>query len=74
MNRDQCCGIYPNRRPYDSTSQECCEVDQAKQLGIFGNLLEYSVMNAGTCEAKKGGKVVQSFAGNPHLYFEVQKV
>ena len=65
---------YPNRRPYDSTSQECCEVDQAKQLGIFGNLLEYSVMNDGTCEAKKGGKVVQSVAGNPHLYFEVQKV
>lgn len=74
MNRDQCCGINPNRRPYDSTSQECCEVDQAKQLGIFGNLLEYSVMNDGTCEAKKGGKVVQSVAGNPHLYFEVQKV
>ncbi|CAG5111098.1 Oidioi.mRNA.OKI2018_I69.chr2.g5434.t1.cds [Oikopleura dioica] len=73
MDRDKCCGIYPNRRPYSSTEQECCEIDQSAFVGeISGRLLEYSVTKMDTCEEQKGGRVVQSAQGNPHVYFELK--
>jgi len=62
-NKDKCCGIYPNRNPYDSSAQDCCETTDP----TTGNK-SYKKMQVGKCE-DFGGRVVVSEAGNPHSYF-----
>lgn len=65
-DKDSCCGIYPNRYPYDSTLNDCCRTqirdpDTLKQIDVF------SVQQAGVCSGA-GGDVVRSLEGDPHTY------
>jgi hypothetical protein len=63
--KDHCCGIYPNRYPYDPNFNECCRVKafdgDAKEVTIF------SVQKLSTC-AGLGGEPVVSTDGDPHSY------
>jgi len=67
-NKEKCCGIYPNRYPYDINFNDCCQSngfdDSGKQFDIF------SVQPAGRC-GPAGGLVVVSEPGNPHSYVAV---
>lgn len=58
--KDQCCGRYPNRYPYDENFKECCQTG-AEGLEVFG------LVSRGDCDAK-GGRVVVSAAGDPNSY------
>ncbi|CAG5079232.1 Oidioi.mRNA.OKI2018_I69.PAR.g9203.t1.cds [Oikopleura dioica] len=61
QERDQCCGIYPNRRSYDKEVQECCQTD------LF-EVFKYKLVPKDTCQ----GKVVVSVQGNPNEYIPAQ--
>ena len=70
-DKDRCCGIYPNRYPYDENHKDCCKttaVDgDANAVDIF------SLMPAdGRCE-DSGGEVVVSVDGDPHQYINANK-
>jgi hypothetical protein len=63
--KDKCCGIYPNRYPYDSNFKECCQTDAHD--GDANPMLDFSLTKSGECEGE-GGTVVVSEEGNPHSY------
>lgn len=67
-NKDECCGIYPNRYPYDSNFKECCQEDQIDGNGDV--TLAFNLMKSGECE-EADGTVVVSEEGNPHSYVAV---
>jgi len=64
-DKNRCCGIYPNRYPYDDNHKECCQStvidDQGDQVNVF------SLFQRGECTADIG-TVVVSEEGNPHSY------
>ena len=33
-DKDQCCGIYPNRYPYDTNFKECCQTKAVDHTGM----------------------------------------
>jgi len=65
-DKDRCCGIYPNRYPYDTFHKNCCRTKQfdhdSNQIEVFGLM-----PNNGMCE-EAGGDVVVSVDGDPHHY------
>lgn len=67
--KDNCCGIYPNRYPYDTNFRDCCRTKvidaDAKQVDFF------SLIRKNECKAV-GGDVVVSKSGDPHNYHVVQ--
>jgi len=67
--KDHCCGIYPNRYPYDSNFKECCQEDIFDQNA--DKTLAFNLMRSGECE-DAGGLVVVSEEGNPHSYVAVR--
>jgi hypothetical protein len=65
-DKDKCCGIYPDRYPYDTNFKECC---QTKAVDHQGDQLDvFSLLQAGECT---DGTVVVSEPGNPHSYVAV---
>lgn len=53
-----CCGVYPDRYPYDPTLRECCEVDQVDEfLQAFVKVETLTPM--GTCESDHNGKFIE---------------
>jgi len=64
-DKDNCCGIYPNRYPYDKTIRDCCQTSSFDGSG--GQTKAFSLVGAGECD----GTVVVSEAGNPHSYVAV---
>merc|ERR1711935_1141968 len=58
--KNQCCGKYPNRYPYDDNFRECCQTG-AESLEVFG------LVGLGDCSAA-GGRVVVSAEGDPNSY------
>jgi len=70
MNHDKnkCCGIYPNRYPYDTDFKECCQEDVIGENGEPSNL--FNLVRSDEC-AEIGGTVVVSEPGNPHSYVAV---
>lgn len=68
-DKDSCCGIYPNRYPYDQNVNDCCRTsmtdpDTLKPVDVF------SVQQIGVCSGA-GGEVVRSVEGDPHTYINV---
>jgi len=67
-DKANCCGIYPNRYPYDITFNDCCQSSafnaDAKKVDVF------SIQQKGVC-GPAGGTVVVSEPGNPHSYVAV---
>jgi hypothetical protein len=59
-DKSKCCGIYPNRYPYDPEFKECCQHGM-DDLAIF------SLFPRDECEPNDG-RVVESVAGDPHTY------
>lgn len=53
---ENCCGVYPDRQPYNPETKECCEVN------TFYDLLNYKteeiVVNKGVSCADKGGEYI----------------
>lgn len=62
-SKDNCCGIYPNRYPYDSNHRDCCRTTLSDEAGDPVEV--FSLLNAGECF----GDVVFSTSGDPHSYF-----
>ena len=66
--KENCCGIYPNRYPYDLNFNECCRsklmTDSLTEVEMF------TVVPVGMCEGR-GGDTVISEKGNPHNYLSV---
>merc|ERR1712050_12335 len=67
-DKDECCGIYPNRYPYDENFNECCQENQVD--GDARITKSFNLMKKGECEPA-GGVVVVSEEGNPHNYVAV---
>lgn len=62
-DKDKCCGIYPNRYPYDEDFDDCCRsTDGSSEI--------FSIQSKGIC-GPAGGTVVESEEGNPHSYVAV---
>ena len=70
-DKNKCCGIYPNRYPYDSEHKDCC---QQKSIDSFGNVFTDFVLEKGDgrCE-EEGGTVVFSVEGSPHTYINANQ-
>lgn len=67
--KDKCCGLYPNRYPYNSETTDCC---RTSALDGNDNVLEiFSILNAASCR-EAGGEVVVSKKGDPHNYSVVE--
>jgi len=66
-DKENCCGFYPNRYPYDKNFSECCRSNTFLDATMIQN---FSVMPAGTCSGR-GGEVVENESGDPHAYFVV---
>lgn len=64
-NKDHCCGLYPNRLPYDSNFAECCQLEAKVEGGK-----KFKKVAAGECQ-DLGGQVVVSEKGNPSSYVAV---
>jgi len=64
-NKDHCCGLYPNRVPYDSNFAECCQIQNTIE-----DVLKFKKVPAGDCQ-ELGGQVVVSEKGNPSSYVAV---
>lgn len=65
-DKDKCCGVYPNRYPYDSDHKDCCQMQQFDEQGE--SFLDFILQPAnGRCE-QEGGTVVVSVEGEPHTY------
>jgi len=69
-DKSHCCGLYPNRYPYDINQQDCCRarVFQGDKRNDFTDF--FSVQPLGNCQGA-GGEVVVSESGNPHNYLVV---
>ncbi|CAG5105011.1 Oidioi.mRNA.OKI2018_I69.chr1.g1754.t1.cds [Oikopleura dioica] len=64
-DKQNCCGFYPNRYPYDVNFSECC---RSQSFLDSENFVEnFSVVPAGQCSGR-GGEVVVNEEGNPHVY------
>jgi len=64
-HKDQCCGLYPNRLPYDTNFAECCQLG-SKVEDVF----KFKKVPSGQCQ-ELGGDVVVSVKGNPSSYVSV---
>jgi len=64
-NKDHCCGLYPNRLPYDSNFAECCQLESRIE-----DVFRFKKVAAGECQ-ELGGTVVVSEKGNPSSYVAV---
>lgn len=66
--KDQCCGIYPNRYPYDENVEECCQKTvtnaDTSQSTVF------TLFQLHECAADNG-VVVKNVDGDPHTYHAV---
>jgi hypothetical protein len=60
--KDQCCGLYPNRLPYDTNFAECCQLGTSVE-----DVLKFRKLPAGQCD-EMAGQVVVSVKGNPSSY------
>ena len=60
-DKNNCCGFYPNRYPYDINENDCCRVSS----DAFGDI--FSIQQKGVCEGA-GGDIVVSADGDPHSY------
>ncbi|CBY07041.1 unnamed protein product [Oikopleura dioica] len=49
--KDQCCGQYPDRLPFDSMSRECCEFTESDGDDVF---FTKKIVPFGTCDARGG--------------------
>lgn len=67
-DKEKCCGIYPNRYPYDINFSDCCQSPGADGNGKSVSV--FSVLKTGDC-GPAGGTVVVSEPGNPHSYVAV---
>lgn len=67
-DKDKCCGIYPNRYPYDINFNDCCQSQGVDADGK--NFDVFSIQQIGVC-GPAGGQVVISEDGNPHSYVAV---
>ena len=75
-DKDQCCGLYPNRYPYDSNFRECCQTGKFHNFRNSANFfisgtegLEiFGLFPKGDCDAVAGGRVVVSVEGDPSKY------
>jgi len=67
--KDECCGIYPNRYPYDSNFKECCQ-EEITTGGNGGTTSAFTLFKKDHCE-DAGGVVVKSVEGSPHSYVAV---
>ena len=65
-SRKKCCGIYPNRYPYNSDQTACC---REKRFLDDDTTEIFSIVDANTCKNDLGGEVVESEKGKPHSYF-----
>lgn len=64
--KDHCCGLYPERFPYDSSVSECCQENITNENGVQSHT--FTIYDPiGQCFSE-GGKTVQSEPGNPHSY------
>jgi hypothetical protein len=59
-DKENCCGFYPNRYPYDINQNDCCRV-----TSTLGDI--FSIQQKGVCEGA-GGDIVVSAEGEPHNY------
>lgn len=60
--KENCCGIYPNRLPYDSNFAECCQISSPIE-----DVFKFKKVPRGEC-SELGGDVVVSVKGNPSSY------
>jgi len=68
FEKDKCCGLYPDRHPYDSDFRDCCRTKQSfdnEIVELFG------ITRRGECK-EMGGEVVISKDGDPHNYAVVE--
>ena len=74
--KNQCCGKYPNRYPYDDNFRECCQTGKStghllqstETLNLGAESLEvFGLVGLGDCSAA-GGRVVVSAEGDPNSY------
>jgi len=66
--KSQCCGIYPNRVPYDDDFAECCRMESQIE-----DVFKFRKLPIGQCQ-DMNGEVVVSEAGNPNSYIAVQQL
>jgi len=66
--KSQCCGIYPNRVPYDDDFAECCRMESQIE-----DVFKFRKLPVGQCQ-DFNGEVVVSEAGNPNSYIAVQQL
>lgn len=69
-NKENCCGIYPNRYPYDVNFNECCQETLFDGSNSGSTVTTFELLSTNICE-QRGGSVVFSDAGNPHSYSSV---
>jgi len=55
-DKSYCCGIYPDRYPYDPKSRDCCEMTQVDAFLDAINISEI-IVPVGTCQ-DRGGRFV----------------
>jgi len=61
-NADRCCGLYPNRYPYDSNLRECCRTHGHD--GDANPVSFFDLVRKNECT----GEVVVSDEADPHKY------
>jgi len=66
-DKQNCCGFYPNRYPYDQNFSECCRSNTFLDTVVVEN---FSVVPVGSCSGR-GGEVVINEEGDPHSYMVV---
>ena len=69
-DKENCCGIYPNRYPYDANFNECCQETVSDGSNDGSTVTIFELLPNDVCD-EKGGSVVFSEAGNPHSYSAV---
>ena len=68
-DKEECCGFYPNRYPYDPNQSDCCRTRRTDP-DTLDPIEVFSVQQLGVC-AGAGGTVVRSVEGDPHTYVNV---
>lgn len=61
-SKSECCGIYPNRVPYDDKFAECCQLGSSVE-----DIFKFRKLPLGQC-SDLGGDVVVSVKGDPSSY------
>jgi hypothetical protein len=58
-DKTHCCGVYPDRSPYDPNFHDCCEMTALDQfLGLF--VTKENLVKVNQCE-DQGGKFIEPY-------------